>query len=206
MTRFGGNTRGRELASVGFADQLVLYPAQLQDVTHRAAPGQMRGDSADRRARRPGGEETKLDLLGLVAAGLQDLGVQPGHGGLADLVQQPLDTGVVWVGADLAGPHRAVVQQVLLDLAGDGGRAVHRGFRAELAAPHDVVGAELPGPVHQVVHVLGPDADGQDEGVRGPAAGLLDQVGARAARARGNPPWGTSGPRSPGRTAASTTR
>src|SRR5262249_4737531 len=163
-----------ELATIGLADQLVLRAAQLQDVTEGTDPGQGRGDGAHRRARRPRSEEAKLDPLHLVSTGFQDLGVQPGHSRLADPVEQPLDARIVLICPDLTGPYGAVIEEMLLDVVGDDHRAVYRGFRAELAAPHDMVSAVLPGSVHQVMHMFRPDADRQDEGVRGSAAGLPD--------------------------------
>ena len=119
-------------ASLCFAGQQLLRLAQLEDVAHPADAIDLRGYGADRCSGRSRGQEPELDTVGLVPAGFQDLGVQAGDGGLADLMQQSLNAWVERVGGHLTGGYGAVVQQVLPDLGGDGGRTVHRGWRAEL--------------------------------------------------------------------------
>ena len=68
-----------------------------------------------------------------------------GDGRLADLVQQSLNARVEGSATTSQVGHGAVVQQVGLDLGGDGGGAVHRGCGAELVAAYDVMGPELAG-------------------------------------------------------------
>jgi hypothetical protein len=156
--------RGREHfrgppAPLRFTGQQLLRLAQLEDVAHPADAIDLGGYGADRCAGGSRRQEAELDTVGLMAARLQDLGVQAGDSSLPHLLQQSLNAGVERVGGYLTGGYGAVVQQVPTDLSGDGGRTVHRGLGAELAASDDMMGTVAPGVLHEVGQISLQDID-----------------------------------------------